>query len=50
MRDYVVVVYFGTSAPLIESFKDERKARDFYADCLLKYPLNNVELIKPAGR
>lgn len=28
------------------TFKDERKARDYYTDMLLKYPNYNVELIK----
>ena len=29
------------------TFRDERKARDYYTDMLLKYPNYNVELIKP---
>ena len=28
------------------SFKDEKKARDYYTDMLLKYPNYNVELLK----
>jgi hypothetical protein len=28
------------------TFKDERKARDYYTDMLLQYPEYNVELIK----
>ncbi len=28
------------------TFKDERKARDYYTDMLLKYPNAKVELIK----
>ena len=31
----------------IYPFKDERKARDCYADCLLRYPKSNVELVPP---
>ena len=48
-NDWIVVVYFGRSAPLIERFKDETKARSCYADYLLKYPMRNVELIVPKG-
>lgn len=28
------------------SFKDEKKARDYYTDMLLKYPNYNIELLK----
>lgn len=28
------------------TFKDERKARDYYTDMLVKYPNAKVELIK----
>lgn len=28
------------------SFKDEKKARDYYTDMLLKYPNYNVEFLK----
>lgn len=48
MKEWVVTVCFGNSAPIIECFKEEAKARDFYTDSLLRYPTANVELIKPA--
>ena len=28
------------------TFKDKKKARDYYTDMLLKYPKYNVELLK----
>ena len=47
MSDYAVCVCFKRGAPIIECFKEERKARDYYTDALLKYPNANVEFIKP---
>lgn len=45
MEEWIVAVFFGCSAPIIERFKDEQRARSFYADCLVKYPTRNVEFI-----
>lgn len=29
-----------------QTFKDEKKARDYYTDCLVRYPDLKVELLK----
>lgn len=50
---YTVTVYYpgrgryqGGDKVSSLTFRDERKARDYYTDMLLKYPKYNVELIK----
>ena len=47
MDEFVVCVCFKSGAPIIECFKDEKKARSFYADALVKWPTANVEFIDP---
>ena len=46
-KEWIVTVIFGACGIRIDRFKDEQKARDYYADCLLKYPKNNVEFMEP---
>ena len=42
---FTVSIYFpGRISSL--SFRDEKKARDYYTDMLLKYPNYNVEFLK----
>lgn len=48
---YTVTIYFpgrgryqGGDCLSIRRFSDEKKARDYYTDMLLKYPKYNVEL------
>lgn len=50
---YTVVVthpgygrYAGGAYISCQTFKDERKARDYYTDCLVRYPKFKVELLK----
>ena len=50
---YTVTIYYpgrgryeGGNYLSIQRFKDERKARDYYTDMLLKYPKYNVGLTK----
>lgn len=38
--------YQGGSYDICRTFRDERKARDFYTDMLLRYPQNDVILEK----
>ena len=38
--------YSGGSYITSQTFVDEKKARDYYTDMLLKYPNYNVELLK----
>ena len=52
MNIYTVAVYYpgrgryqGGDKVSSLTFKDERKARDYYTDTLLRYPNYNVELI-----
>ena len=37
--------YSGGCYIISETFEDEKKARDYYTDCLVKYPSANVEII-----
>lgn len=46
-KEWIVTVIFGACGIRVSRFKDEQKARDYYADCLLKYPKNNVEFMEP---
>lgn len=50
---YTVTVYFPSKGRYqggdkVDSlrFKDERKARDYYTDMLLKYPNYNIEFLE----
>ena len=50
---YTVTVYYpgrgryqGGDKVSSLTFRDERKARDYYTDMLLKYPNYNVELLE----
>lgn len=38
--------YSGGAYITSQSFTDEKKARDYYTDCLVRYPNYNVELTK----
>lgn len=38
--------YSGGAYITSQSFVDEKKARDYYTDCLVRYPNYNVELTK----
>jgi len=38
--------YSGGSYITSQTFVDEKKARDYYTDCLVRYPNYNVELLK----
>ena len=38
--------YSGGSYITSQTFVDEKRARDYYTDMLLKYPNYNVELLK----
>lgn len=43
---YTVTIYYPCQGNYVLSsltFRDERKARDYYTDMLLKYPKYNVE-------
>ena len=37
---------YGGAYITSQSFVDEKKARDYYTDCLVRYPNYNVELTK----
>lgn len=41
---YVVYVYLRR--PIVARFRDERKARDFYAEMLVRFPADKVEFEK----
>lgn len=50
---YTVTIYYpgrgryqGGDKVSSLTFRDERKARDYYTDMLLRYPSYNVELLK----
>ena len=47
MNDCPYTVIVSNGYRLLENapFKDERKAKAFYSDCLLKYPTANVEFL-----
>lgn len=45
MTEYLVSVRHNLVAR-VESFKDEKKARDYYTDMLVRYPNAEVEFIK----
>lgn len=54
---YTVTVYYlgrgryqGGDKVSSLTFRDEKKARDYYTDMLLKYPDYNVELIKEESK
>lgn len=38
--------YFGGSYITSQTFIDEKKARDYYTDCLVRYPKYKVEFLK----
>lgn len=38
--------YSGGSYITSQTFTDEKKARDYYTDCLVRYPKFHVELTK----
>lgn len=38
--------YSGGSYITSETFTDEKKARDYYTDCLVRYPNYDVQLTK----
>lgn len=44
---FTVIVSSRTRLLVNAPFRDEKKARNFYSDCLLKYPGYNVELLSP---
>ena len=44
---FTVTVASRTRLLVNASFRDEARARSFYADCLLKYPACSVEIISP---
>lgn len=47
-KDYIVTIQVGSQGLIIERFKDEAKARDFYAESLAKYPKDRVDFMEPA--
>ena len=38
--------YSGGSYITSQTFVDEKRARDYYTDCLVRYPNYNVEFLK----
>lgn len=44
---YTVIVVSGSRLIVNAPFREEGKARKYYAECLLRYPSLNVELITP---
>ena len=47
--EYLVSVRHNLVAR-VESFKDEKKARDYYTDMLVRYPNAEVEFIKGGNK
>ncbi len=44
---FTVIVVAGTRLLVNAPFRDEKKARNFYSECLLRYPTCNVEFLPP---
>ena len=47
---FTVIVASRTRLLVNVPFRDETLAKKYYADCLVRYPLDNVELIPPPSR
>lgn len=52
-KTFTVLIYYpghgryqGGNYLSIQRFRDEKKARDYYADMLLRFPKYNVEFIE----